>query len=88
LFGKFRCDAKRRYIRQGARLSADAARAGVARRQAVPGSINGPTSYSLSESYEFTPAGKPAVIVVLVQRFSQGFEGRDRRFLAVTGQPH
>ncbi|MER8372698.1 DUF2259 domain-containing protein [Mesorhizobium sp. M1406] len=55
--------------------------------KAVPGSRNCPTSYSLSESYEFTPAGKPAVIVVLVQRFSQGFEGRDRRFLAVTGQP-
>ncbi|CAN7164386.1 DUF2259 domain-containing protein [Mesorhizobium sp. LjRoot246] len=53
----------------------------------VPGSRNCPTSYSLSESYEYTPAGKPAVIVVLVQRFSQGFEGRDRRFLAVTGQP-
>lgn len=53
----------------------------------VPGSRNCPTSYSLSESYELTPAGKPAVIVVLVQRFSQGFEGRDRRFLAVTGQP-
>ncbi|WP_246707246.1 DUF2259 domain-containing protein [Mesorhizobium sp. NZP2077] len=54
---------------------------------AVPGSRNCPTSYSLSESYEFAPSGKPAVIVVLVQRFSQGFEGRDRRFLAVTGQP-
>ncbi|WP_281039071.1 DUF2259 domain-containing protein [Mesorhizobium sp. M7D.F.Ca.US.005.01.1.1] len=53
----------------------------------VPGSRNCPTSYSLSESYEFTLAGKPAVIVVLVQRFSQGFEGRDRCFLAVTGQP-
>ncbi|TJV44577.1 MAG: DUF2259 domain-containing protein [Mesorhizobium sp.] len=55
--------------------------------KAVPGSRNCPTSYSLSESYEFTPVGKPAVIVVLVQRFSQGFEGRDRRFIAVTGQP-
>jgi predicted secreted protein len=53
----------------------------------VPGSRNCPTSYSLSESYEYTPSGKPAVIVVLVQRFSQGFEGRDRRFIAVTGQP-
>ncbi|MBZ9716516.1 DUF2259 domain-containing protein [Mesorhizobium sp. XAP10] len=53
----------------------------------VPGSRNCPTSYSLSESYELTPAGKLPVIVVLVQRFSQGFEGRDRRFLAVTGQP-
>nr|WP_244730848.1 DUF2259 domain-containing protein [Mesorhizobium sp. 113-3-3] len=41
----------------------------------------------MSEAYEYTPSGKPAVIVVLVQRFSQGFEGRDRRFIAVTGQP-
>jgi len=32
------------------------------------------------------PDGKPAVVAVLVQRFSQGFEGRDRRFIAVTGQ--
>ena len=55
--------------------------------KAVPGSRNCPTSYSLSESYEYAPAGKPAVLAVLVQRFSQGFEGRDRRFIAVTGQP-
>ncbi|WP_195176770.1 DUF2259 domain-containing protein [Mesorhizobium sp. INR15] len=54
--------------------------------KAVPASRNCPTSYSLSESYAFTPAGKPAVLAVLVQRFSQGFEGRDRRFIAVTGQ--
>jgi predicted secreted protein len=52
----------------------------------VPGSRNCPTSYSLSESYAFTPDGKPAVLAVLVQRFSQGFEGLDRRFIAVTGQ--
>jgi len=56
--------------------------------KAVPGSRNCPTSYSLSEAYEFAPEGKPAVIAVLVQRFSQGFEGRDRRFVAVTGQAH
>lgn len=55
--------------------------------KAVPGSRNCPTSYSLSDSYEFTPHGKPAVLAVLVQRFSRGFEGRDRRFIAVTGQP-
>lgn len=54
--------------------------------KAVPGSRNCPTSYSLSESYEYTPSGKPAVIVVLVQHFSQGFEGRARRFITVTGQ--
>ncbi|WP_245487651.1 MULTISPECIES: DUF2259 domain-containing protein [unclassified Mesorhizobium] len=54
--------------------------------KAVPGSRNCPTSYSLSEAYEFAPEGKPAVIAVLVQRFSQGFEGRDRRFIAVTGR--
>ncbi|RUV48309.1 DUF2259 domain-containing protein [Mesorhizobium sp. M5C.F.Ca.IN.020.29.1.1] len=52
----------------------------------VPASRNCPTSYSLSESYAFTPDGKPAVLAVLVQRFSQGFEGLDRRFIAVTGQ--
>ncbi|MER9681099.1 DUF2259 domain-containing protein [Mesorhizobium sp. M0184] len=56
--------------------------------KAVPGSRNCPTSYSLSESYAFTPDGKPGVLAVLVQRFSQGFEGRDRRFIAVTGQAH
>ncbi|MER8990927.1 DUF2259 domain-containing protein [Mesorhizobium sp. M0678] len=56
--------------------------------KAVPGSRNCPTSYSLSESYAFTPDGKPGVLAVLVQRFSQGFEGRDRRFIAVTGQVH
>ncbi|RWP78090.1 DUF2259 domain-containing protein [Mesorhizobium sp.] len=54
--------------------------------KAVPGSRNCPTSYSLSESYAFTPDGKSAVLAVLVQRFSQGFEGRDRRFIAVTGE--
>ncbi|MER8385591.1 DUF2259 domain-containing protein [Mesorhizobium sp. M1428] len=56
--------------------------------KAVPGSRNCPTSYSLSESYAFTPDGKPGVLAVLVQRFSQGFEGRDRRFIAVTGRAH
>jgi predicted secreted protein len=54
--------------------------------KSVPGERNCPTSYSLSESYAFAPDGKPAVLAVLVQRFSQGFEGRDRRFIAVTGQ--
>ncbi|MDX8431852.1 DUF2259 domain-containing protein [Mesorhizobium abyssinicae] len=54
--------------------------------KAVPGSGNCPTSYSLSEAYEFAPEGKPAVIAVLVLRFSQGFEGRDSGFIAVTGQ--
>jgi predicted secreted protein len=52
----------------------------------VPGSRNCPTSYSLSEAYAFAPDGKPAVLAVLIQRFSQGFEGRDRRFIVVTGQ--
>ena len=54
--------------------------------KAVPGSRNCPASYSLSESYAYTPDEKPAVLAVLVQRFSQGFEGRDRRFIAVTGR--
>ncbi len=52
----------------------------------VPASRKCPTSYSLSEAYVFKPKDKPPVIAVLVQRFSQGYEGRDRRFIAVTGQ--
>jgi hypothetical protein len=32
------------------------------------------------------PDGKPAVVAVLAHRFGQGFEGRDRRFIAVNGQ--
>lgn len=55
--------------------------------KAVPGSRNCPTSYSLSEVYEFAPKGKPVAIAVLVQRFSPGFEGRGRHLMAVTGQP-
>lgn len=54
--------------------------------KAVPASRNCPTSYSLSEAYEFKPDGKPTAVAVLVQRFSQGYEGPDRRFMAVTGQ--
>ncbi|TPJ33271.1 DUF2259 domain-containing protein [Mesorhizobium sp. B2-8-3] len=54
--------------------------------KAGPGSRTCPTSCSLSEIYEFAPKGKPVAIAALVQRFSQGFEGRDRRFMAVTGQ--
>jgi len=54
--------------------------------KSVPASSRCPTSYSLSEAYVFKPKGKPPVIAVLVQRFGQGYEGRDRRFIAVTGQ--
>ena len=54
--------------------------------KAVPASRNCPTSYSLSEVYEFKPDGKPTAVAVVVQRFSQGYEGPDRRFMAVTGQ--
>jgi predicted secreted protein len=50
----------------------------------VPAARNCPTSYSISEAYAFKPRGKPPVVAVLVQYFSQGWEGRDRRFMAVT----
>jgi predicted secreted protein len=52
----------------------------------VPESRNCPTSYSLAEVYEYRPPAKPAVAAVLVQSFSQGHDGRDRRFIAVAGQ--
>ncbi len=54
--------------------------------KSVPASRKCPGSYSLSEAYAYKRARKPAVIVVLVQLFSQGWEGRDRRFIAVTAQ--
>jgi predicted secreted protein len=54
--------------------------------KSVPEALNCPTSYSLSEVYEWRQKGKPTAIAVLVQRFSQGNNGRDRRFIAVTGQ--
>jgi predicted secreted protein len=52
----------------------------------VPASRNCPTSYGLSEVYELKTNGKATAVAVLVQRFSEGYEGRDRRFMAVTGQ--
>jgi hypothetical protein len=54
--------------------------------KSVPQSRDCRLSYSLWEVYEFTPKGRPTVIAVLAQRFSQGYEGPDRRFIAVTGQ--
>lgn len=54
--------------------------------KSVPEALNCPTSYSLSEAYQFKPNGKPAVLAVLVQSFSKGYQGPDRRFIAVVGQ--
>ena len=52
----------------------------------VPESRNCPRKYGLSEAYLHTPAGGPPAIAVLVEIYSQGFEGPDRRFLAITGR--
>ena len=75
---------------RGFRLSLEgpAGKAMLHEDKATPASRDCPTSYSLSEVYVFEPKDKPPVIAVLVQRFSQGWEGRDRRFIAVTGQIH
>jgi len=54
--------------------------------KSIPEARNCPTSYSLSEVYEFKPIGKPAVAAALVQQFSPGYQGHDRRFIAVAGQ--
>jgi predicted secreted protein len=54
--------------------------------KSVPEARNCPTSYSLAEVYEYRPPAKPAVVAVIVQVFSQGHDGRDRRFIAVAGQ--
>ncbi|MCB1487238.1 MAG: DUF2259 domain-containing protein, partial [Bauldia sp.] len=53
--------------------------------QQIPKSRRCPLSYGISEvDVYFPPNGQP-VLVVLVNVFSFGFEGYDRRFLAVTG---
>lgn len=51
----------------------------------VPESRFCPRTYGLSEAYLYTPAGGPSVVAVLVEFYAMGFEGPDRRFLAVTG---
>lgn len=50
----------------------------------IPKSRGCPLSYAISDVVAYEPDGGSRVIAVLVSVFSHGFEGPDRRFLAVT----
>ena len=50
----------------------------------LPKSRECPSGYGIAAVYVARPPGKPPVLAVLLQRFSPGWEGPDRRFLAVT----
>ena len=50
----------------------------------IPSSRKCPLGYGISDVLSFPPEGEPEVLVVIINVFSVGFEGPDRRFLAVT----
>lgn len=52
----------------------------------VPGSRNCPFAYRIERVITFFPDEAPPVFAVLIQMDSIGFEGPDRRFLAITGR--
>jgi len=51
---------------------------------AIPASRRCPVGYAISDVVTFHPAGETAVLVVVLSVFSLGFEGPDRRFIAVS----
>lgn len=58
----------------------------LARDERVPGSRNCPLAYAISEIVVYHPSDRHSVFAVLISVLSVGFEGPDRRFIAVTGQ--
>lgn len=58
----------------------------LARDERIPGSRNCPLAYAISEVVVYKPPGRQPVFAVLISVLSVGFEGPDRRFIAVTGQ--
>jgi predicted secreted protein len=52
--------------------------------KSVPDSRFCPRGYAISDVVTFTPEGGETTLAVLLSLFRQGFEGTDRRFLAVT----
>lgn len=58
----------------------------LSRDERLPGSRNCPLAYAISEVVTYhPPQGQPA-FAVLISMLSVGFEGPDRRFIAVTGR--
>jgi len=56
----------------------------IAQDKSVPESRFCPRDYAISDVVAFTPEGGETTIAVLLSLFRQGFEGPDRRFIAVT----
>jgi predicted secreted protein len=52
----------------------------------IPPSRRCPTGYAISDVVTFYPEGGAPVMAVLVNNYSLGFEGPNRRFLAVTAR--
>lgn len=58
----------------------------IAQDKSIPESRFCPRDYAISDVVAFTPDGGETTIVVLLSLFRQGFEGPDRRFIAVTAR--
>ena len=56
----------------------------LAEDKSIPESRFCPRDYAISDVIAFTPEGGETTIAVLLSLFRQGFEGTDRRFIAVT----
>lgn len=56
----------------------------IAQDKSIPESRFCPQDYAISDVIAFTPEGGETTIAVLLSLFRQGFEGPDRRFIAVT----
>jgi predicted secreted protein len=52
----------------------------------IPASRACPQDYAIADVVTYFPEGREPVMVVLLHVISQGFEGPDRRFLAVATQ--
>ncbi len=56
----------------------------IAQDTSIPESRFCPRDYAISDVIAFTPEGGETTIAVLLSLFRQGFEGTDRRFIALT----
>lgn len=58
----------------------------LSRDERIPGSRKCPLDYAVTEVVTYHPPKGPPVLVVIISVFSVGFEGPDRRFVAVTAR--
>ena len=57
----------------------------LANDTSIPSSRHCPLGYGISDVFTYYPAGGQPVLAIIVNMYTYGFEGPDRRFLAVTG---